>query len=209
VDDRALAVARENSERNHLQHLSSFERFDLFEDDVGVLRRRLGEFDMVVSNPPYVSSKDMKEVKGKWWEGKFALQGKLKGSLEGPQQNLSLHTDGRGGLDYARMTNGNGNGNDEDHDEKVDEDNDDDGLSFYRRIHEIYSLFLSLTRPPSIPKLVLEVGAKQSPPVKLMYADQGRLEIQKETPRRKDLSTPKLERGDMAGTERSIWIYQG
>lgn len=168
MDDRALSVARENAERNNISHLSTFEKFDLFEDSVQGFTDRIGTFDMVVSNPPYVSSTDMKKVEGKWHEGKFALQGKLK--------------------DYK-------------------EDQDDDGLSFYRRIKEIYTDLLSKARPTGTPKLVLEVGSTQSPPVKEMYRDQGRLEVQKETERRKDLSTPKLEQGDMVGTERSIWIY--
>ncbi|WVR07867.1 hypothetical protein IAU60_004910 [Kwoniella sp. DSM 27419] len=168
VDDRALAVARENAERNEISHLSTFEKFDLFEDDVDAFKQRIGDFDMVVSNPPYVSSADMKDVEGKWWEGKFALQGKLKDFQEGQE---------------------------------------DDGLSFYRRIKDIYTQLLSPTRPSTTPKLVLEVGSKQSPPVKEMFAAEGRLEVQKETERRKDLSTPKLEHGDMVGTERSIWIY--
>lgn len=81
VDDRALAVARENASRNNLDNVASFEKLDLFvDDDVESLRKRLGGFDLVVSNPPYVSSEDMDTVEGKWHEGKFALQGKLKGA---------------------------------------------------------------------------------------------------------------------------------
>jgi release factor glutamine methyltransferase len=84
VDDRALAVATENAERNGLADVARFEKLDLFDDaDLAALRDRLGAFDVVVSNPPYVSSDDMKEVEGKWHEGKFALQGKLKGASVG------------------------------------------------------------------------------------------------------------------------------
>lgn len=81
VDDRALEVAGENAKRNGLEDVSRFEKLDLFDDDdIKALRERIGEFDMVVSNPPYVSSEDMKKVEGKWYEGKFALQGKLQGA---------------------------------------------------------------------------------------------------------------------------------
>lgn len=122
----------------------------------------------------------MKEVETKWHEGKYALQGKLK-----ERQRKESETD---------------IGN--------DDDEDDDGYSFYRRILEIYTPFLSPTRPSSIPKLVLEIGSTQSRPVQDMYRDQGRMEVYKETERRKDLSAPKLEHGNMVGTERSLWIYE-
>ena len=173
VDDIALEVARENAKRNKIEHLSTFEKLDLFsEKDVERVRGKLGgTFDLVVSNPPYVSSKDMKEVETKWHEGKYALQGKLRS------------------------------------DENDDQDADDDGYSFYRRILDIYAAFLSPTRPDQIPKLVLEIGATQSRPVQDMYRGQGRMEVYKETARRKDLSAPKLEHGNMVGTERSLWIY--
>lgn len=84
----------------------------------------------------------------------------------------------------------------------------DDGYSFYRRIKSIYSTFLPSDRPEGIPKLVLEIGSRQSEIVQQMYRDEGRIEVTKETERRKDVGAPKLEDGDMVGTERSIWIYQ-
>lgn len=85
---------------------------------------------------------------------------------------------------------------------------DDDGYSFYRRIKSIYPLFLRSDRPREIPKLVLEIGSRQSRIVQDMYKDEGRIEVTKETERRKEVGAPKLEEGDMVGTERSIWIYQ-
>jgi len=184
VDDQALALARENAVHNKIDHLSTFEKFDLFEDDVHTLRERIGGFDMIISNPPYVSSEDMRKIKGTWWEGRYALQGKLKGRNG---ENAAIN-DASGAVH--------------------DEDEEDDGLSAFRRILEIYPTFLSTSRPDTIPKLVLEVGAKQSPPVKAMFASEGRFHVTKETPRRKSLSTPKLEKGDMVGTERSLWIYE-
>lgn len=187
VDDIALEVARENASRNGLDGLSTFQKLDLFsEEDVERLVRAPGmgaSFDLVVSNPPYVSSKDMKEVETSWHEGKYALQGKLKRSTLTSQEKKG---------DQANDN---------------DNDDEDDGYSFYRRILQIYPSFLSPTRPPGIPKLVLEIGSTQSRPVQTMYADQGRMEVYKETERRKDLSAPKLEKGDMVGTERSLWIY--
>jgi len=185
-----LSVANENAKRNNLDQISTFERFDLFEDDVAAFKEKLGGFDMVVSNPPYVSSEDMRKVEGKWWEGRFALQGKLKGEVKpnGSLNEMKPHVQV-----HATST--------------ASSVEDDDGLSFYRRIHEIYSIFLSPTRSTIIPKLVLEVGDKQAPAVKAMYKEQGRLEVIRETARRRDLSTPKLEEGDMVGTERCLWIY--
>ena len=84
----------------------------------------------------------------------------------------------------------------------------DDGYSFYRRIRSVYADFLLADRPKEIPKLVLEVGSKQSGPVQDMYKGEGRIEVYKETERRRDIGAPKLEVGDMVGTERSLWIYQ-
>lgn len=87
---------------------------------------------------------------------------------------------------------------------------DDDGYSFYRRILSVYSTFLSsdrLQRVKGIPKLVLEVGSKQSQVVQDMFAQEGRMEVHKETKRRRDIGAPKLEVGDMVGTERSVWVY--
>lgn len=184
VDDQALALARENATHNKIDHLSTFEKFDLFEDDIDALQQKVGEFDMVISNPPYVSSEDMRKIKGSWWEGKYALQGKLKGRNG---KNAAINDKAEAGQE---------------------EEEEDDGLSAFRRILEIYPSFLSASRPKGIPKLALEVGAKQSPPVKEMFAKEGRFHVTKETPRRKSFSTPQLEKGDMVGTERSLWIYE-
>jgi release factor glutamine methyltransferase len=180
VDDRALAVARENAKRNNIDHLSKFEKFDLFDDsEEGRMdyERRLGMgeggrgFDMVVSNPPYVSSEDMKKVE--------------KG--QPPVGSSESHGD-------EDVTDG------------------DDGYSFYRRIKQVYESFLDESTGQEIkvklPKLVLEVGSTQSRPVQEMYTSEGRLEVQRETERRKEIGAPKLEDGDMVGTERSVWVYR-
>jgi methylase of polypeptide subunit release factors len=199
VDEKALEVARENIRRNGLEQVSTFEKFDLFDDSEEArvdLRKRLmlngrSDFDMIVSNPPYVSSSDMKKVETTWHEGKFALQGKLrKGSSNSWKGQEKIQ--GGGGVDVPE--------------EVIEED---DGYSFYRRIKEVYSAFLTEENGiKELPKLVLEVGATQSQPVQEMYASEGRLEVQKETERRKEIGAPKLEDGDMTGTERSIWVYR-
>lgn len=166
-DEGTLSVARENIKHNGLEDVSSFEQFDIFQN-TNELQAKIGKFDIIISNPPYVSSDDMKEVEGKWFEGKLALQGKLR-----EESNKDI----------------------------------DDGYSFYRRILELYKDFVNPSRSKEIPKLVLEVGSKQSQVVQEIYKDQGRIEIYKESERRLDISTPKLESGDQVGTERSLWIY--
>ena len=201
MDDRALAVARENVQRNGLENVARFEKFDLFDDSPEAkeeLLARLKEegregygLDMIVSNPPYVSSEDMRKVEKTWFEGKFALQGKLKGKANRGDA-AERRTDGEGDNGDEAVTDG------------------DDGYSFYRRIKQVYSAFLdeSAGTIAELPKLVLEVGSTQSKPVQDMYASEGMLEIQKETERRKEIGAPKLEDGDMVGTERSIWVYR-
>lgn len=144
---------------------------------------KAGGFDLVVSNPPYVSAKDMQELAGAWWEGNYALQGKLSSSASNERGHVN------------------------------DEHAQDDGLSFYRRIAQIYTRFLSEGTHSerdngSIPKLVLEIGATQSKPAQDIYRSHGRLEVYKETKRRMSVGAPKLEKGDMVGTERSLWIYE-
>jgi len=182
VDERALSVARDNAKLNKIDDVSTFQECDIFHDDLEELKSKIGTFDMVVSNPPYVSAADMKELAGEWWESTYALQGKLR------QQTQQNSSSGQSAEEQA---------------------DDSDGLAFYRRIKQIYTTFLKpRSGPPKIPKLVLEVGAAQSAPVQAMFADpKHRLEITKETERRKDISTPRLEKGATVGTERSIWIY--
>jgi hypothetical protein len=134
-----------------------------------------------------VSSEDMKKVENTWFEGKFALQGKLRGKGQPPVGSSESHGD-------EDVTDG------------------DDGYSFYRRIKQVYGSFLDESIGQEIkvklPKLVLEVGSTQSRPVQEMYTSEGRLEVQRETERRKEIGAPKLEDGDMVGTERSIWVYR-
>ena len=167
VDDRALTVAWDNVRQNKLEQSCTFEKSDLFSGDIDELAHRLGGFDIVVSNPPYVSSADMRKLDGKWHESDYALQGKLA----------------------------------------VNDVQDDDGLSFYRRIRQVYLKFLAASRSDLIPKMVLEVGSTQCSSVKAMFEGQGRMVVHKETERRADLNVPSLEQGDMVGTERCLWIY--
>jgi methylase of polypeptide subunit release factors len=202
---------------------------------------------MVVSNPPYVSSEDMRKVEQTWYEGRFALQGKLPVSR--PALSGSEHHAGAASSTQQQQkttpapASGRGVGG-----ENGDVQDGDDGYTFYRRIKSLYSIFLdeassvgdaelastladtvcasstsdssstSATPNPgnsnsansdnALPKLVLEVGAKQSRPVQEMYASEGRLEVTKETARRREVGAPQLEQGDMVGTERSVWVYR-
>jgi len=55
VSEEALEVARRNAERLGARNIS-FERADFF-DDMAV--RSLGSFDLVISNPPYISSAEI------------------------------------------------------------------------------------------------------------------------------------------------------
>ena len=55
VSEEALELARANATRHAVESLISFERMDVFEPVDQLLLKR---FDVLVSNPPYVSMKD-------------------------------------------------------------------------------------------------------------------------------------------------------
>lgn len=59
VSEEALALARENAEVHGVTDRVSFERMDVFEPVDQLLLRR---FDLVVSNPPYVSAGEWEEL---------------------------------------------------------------------------------------------------------------------------------------------------
>jgi len=54
ISENALAVAKQNAELNTLQDKVEFRLFDIIKDDLN----SLGKYDLIVSNPPYVSEND-------------------------------------------------------------------------------------------------------------------------------------------------------
>ena len=72
ISKQALIVAKENAKENHIA--AEFERSDLFEDVTG-------EFDMIVSNPPYIPSAVILDLmpEVRQYEPMIALDGKEDG----------------------------------------------------------------------------------------------------------------------------------
>ena len=58
VSEYALSVAKQNAELNLLQNKIEFKMIDIFNDDLIML----GKFDLIVSNPPYVSVSDFENL---------------------------------------------------------------------------------------------------------------------------------------------------
>jgi release factor glutamine methyltransferase len=54
ISENALAVAKQNAELNLLQERVEFRLFDIMKDGLN----SLGKYDLIVSNPPYVSEND-------------------------------------------------------------------------------------------------------------------------------------------------------
>ena len=54
ISESALQVAKQNAELNSLQDRIELKHFDIMKDDLN----SLGKFDLIVSNPPYVSVND-------------------------------------------------------------------------------------------------------------------------------------------------------
>lgn len=71
ISEAALAVAKQNAELNSLQDKVEYRLFDIMNDDL----HTLGKFDLIISNPPYVSGKDFEtlEPELKIHEPKIAL----------------------------------------------------------------------------------------------------------------------------------------
>ncbi len=82
ISREALAVAKRNVQRNHLSGRASCVQADVFEKPSAFL----GKFDMIVSNPPYVTTQEMQE---------------LPGSVKDYEPHLALHG-GADGLDFYR-----------------------------------------------------------------------------------------------------------
>ncbi len=58
ISEKALAVAKSNSEKYSSEGTIDFKKFDIMNDDVTLL----GKFDLIVSNPPYVSLTDYQQL---------------------------------------------------------------------------------------------------------------------------------------------------
>ena len=58
INEKALEVAKQNAENNLVQDNIEFMKFDIKADDI----TKLGKFDIIVSNPPYVSSSDYQNL---------------------------------------------------------------------------------------------------------------------------------------------------
>ncbi len=80
IDERILQAAKQNAELNFLQDRIELRLFDLLNNDPN----QLGKFDLVVSNPPYISEEDYENLEPelKIYEPRVAL------------------TDGRDGLTF-------------------------------------------------------------------------------------------------------------
>lgn len=71
ISESALEVAKQNAELNSLQDRIEFKLFDIIKDNLN----SLGKYDLIVSNPPYVSENDFKSLEPelKLHEPKIAL----------------------------------------------------------------------------------------------------------------------------------------
>lgn len=71
ISEEALALAKENSVINDVQHRMELRKFDILNDDI----KSLGRFDLIISNPPYVSADDFEKLEPelKVYEPKIAL----------------------------------------------------------------------------------------------------------------------------------------
>lgn len=71
ISDEAIALANENAIINEVQDRIEFRRFDILKDNIN----ELGKFDLIVSNPPYVSLEDYERLEPelKIYEPQIAL----------------------------------------------------------------------------------------------------------------------------------------
>ena len=58
ISEKALAVAKLNSEKYLSESKIDFKKFDIMNDDINLL----GKFDLIVSNPPYISLTDYQKL---------------------------------------------------------------------------------------------------------------------------------------------------
>ena len=77
ISEKALQVAKANAEKNPSQNKIDFKLFDILNNDLN----ELGLFDIIVSNPPYVSASDYQ-----------SLEPELKNNE--PKESLTDNSDG-------------------------------------------------------------------------------------------------------------------
>jgi len=58
ISDSAISVAKQNAELNLVKENIAFLKFDIMNDDLSKLKK----FDLIVSNPPYISGNDFAEL---------------------------------------------------------------------------------------------------------------------------------------------------
>jgi release factor glutamine methyltransferase len=77
VSEEALKIAKQNVQSHNLENRIEFKLFDVLKSDVEVL----GKFDVIVSNPPYVSENDFNNLEPelKIYEPKIALSDNADG----------------------------------------------------------------------------------------------------------------------------------
>lgn len=76
VSEKALDTAKQNAELNHIENVD-FKLFDIMSDEIF----QLGKFDLIVSNPPYVSELDFHQLEPelKVYEPRIALTDQADG----------------------------------------------------------------------------------------------------------------------------------
>lgn len=57
ISEEAIEVAKENAKRNEVE--TDFRKMDIFSDEI----ERIGHFDIIVSNPPYICEKEKKDMR--------------------------------------------------------------------------------------------------------------------------------------------------
>ena len=77
VSQKAIELSFQNKEIHHLENVD-FNRFDILQDDL----EKLGTFDIIVSNPPYVSKNDfdLLEPELRLYEPRIALTDESEGT---------------------------------------------------------------------------------------------------------------------------------
>jgi release factor glutamine methyltransferase len=141
INSKAVELAQKNASRNRVNNVV-FEEVDLF-DNQAMTNLKLGQFDIVVSNPPYIPPTEYLQLDRsvRDYEDPRALVGK------------------RGVSEHGRMESTTGS--------------NEDALDFYRRIRElaIGLLVKREDRVVShvVPQIVMEYGQGQAAQVKSIF----------------------------------------